>query len=176
MKIYVYLLALLCSFSAVAKEGGGKIAVIDMERLMSESLAYKSVQSAMEKQNAKYQSEIKVYETKILDLDKEISQNPKKLSTEQLSKLKADLEKKEVEAQKILQKRRMSLENAMVKAIENIKNELFVINENLAKENSLQVILPKSQTLYSAENIDYTNVVLEKINLKLPTLEVKFED
>lgn len=168
--------AIFITCTALAHATSQNIGVVDMDRIMSESLAAKKIQTVLEQQNTKYQNELKTYETKIMGMYKEINENPNKLSASKLDQLKKDLEAQENDAQKLLQKRRLSLENAMGKAMEKIKTELFGINKVIAQENDLSLMLPSSETLYSDAKIDYTNKVLEQLNTKLPTIDVKFEE
>lgn len=152
------------------------IAVVDIDRAINESSAYISLQSTLEKQNLIYQKELKDYETKIMALDKEITQNPNKLDQNQLKKLREELSKFEIEAQKIIQERRVSLDNIFSKAMEQIKVSLFNITAKIAKDQNIQLILPKSQTLYNANSIDITNQVVQILNKNLKTVDVQLKE
>ncbi len=152
------------------------IAIVDIDRAINESSAYISLQSTLEKQNLIYQKELKDYETKIMALDKEITQNPNKLDQNQLKKLREELSKFEIEAQKIIQERRVSLDNIFSKSMEQIKVLLFNITAKIAKEQNIQLILPKSQTLYNANSIDITNQVVQILNKNLKTIDVQLKE
>jgi Skp family chaperone for outer membrane proteins len=53
---------------------------------------------------------------------------------------------------------------------------LFDIISNIAKEQNIQLVLPKSQTLYNTNSIDITNQVLQALNNKLKTVDVRFKE
>jgi Skp family chaperone for outer membrane proteins len=172
--ILLILLILILPTESWAKNA--EIAIVDIDRAINESSAYISLQSTLEKQNLTYQKELKDYETKIMALDKEITHNPNKLDQNQLKKLREELSKFEIEAQKIIQERRVSLDNIFSKSMEQIKVSLFNITAKIAKEQNIQLILPKSQTLYNANNIDITNQVIQILNKNLKTVDVQLKE
>ncbi len=151
------------------------IAIVDIDEVISNSLVYKDLQITLNNQNLKYQEELKSHETKIVTLDKEVSLNPNNLDNDQIAKLKKELGQYEIEAQKMAQKKRISLDNAFSKAMEYIKTELLNIMSNVAKEKNLQLLLPKSQILYNSDNVEITNVILQLLNKNLYHINVKFE-
>jgi Skp family chaperone for outer membrane proteins len=173
---FVLLVIIILILPTIAWAKHSNIAIIDIDKAINESMVYISLQSTLEKQNLKYQQELKGYETKIMALDKEIGQNSNKLSQEQLKKLKTELSQSEIEAQKVIHEHRISLDNAFSKAIEKIKISLFDIISNIAKEQNIQLVLPKSQTLYNTNSIDITNQVLQALNNKLKTVDVRFKE
>ncbi len=173
---FVLLVIITLILPTIAWAKDNNIAIVDIDKAINESAVYISLQSILEKQNLKYQQELKDYETKIMALDKEISQNPNKLNQDQLKKLKTELSQFEIEAQKIIQKHRISLDNAFSKSMEQIKTSLFDITAKVAKEQNIQLILPKSQTLYNTNNIDITNQVLQTLNKNLKTVDIEFQE
>lgn len=172
----IFILIIALPFCAIAKDSDPRIGVVDIDRVINDSSVYKALQVSIEKQNSKYQEELKSYESKIIALDKEISQTPSILPQEQIDKLKVELAQYETEAQKMVQKRRMSLDNAFSKAMEQIKSELFAITTRLAQEKNLQLLLPKSQILYNNAHIEFTEQALLLLNTSLPNVNVVFEE
>lgn len=153
-----------------------KLAIIDIDKVIGESLVYKNLQSKMEKKNAGYQNELKQHEDKIIKMDAEIVHNTQKLSNEELQKKKVDLERQEVEAQQLLQKRRNTLESAFAGAMDKIRHELHAITSEIAKKERISVFFPKSQTIYSADSVDYTNVIIKQLNEKIKDVDVTFAE
>lgn len=173
---FTLLITFILMFPAVAGAKNANIAIIDVDKAINESIVYTSLQSILEEQNLKYQQELKGYEIKIMALDKEIGQNPNKLNQNQLKKLKAELSQFEIEAQKVIHKHRISLDNAFSKAMEKIKISLFDIISKIAKEQNIQLILPKSQTLYNTVSLDITKQVLQALDNNLTTVDVSFQE
>ena len=173
---FVLLVIITLILPTIAWAKDSSIAILDIDKAINESVVYTSLQSTLEKQNLKYQQELKNYEAKIIALDKEIGQNPNKLNQDQLKNLKTELSQFEIEAQKIIQEHRINLDNAFSKAMEQIKASLFDITAKIAKEQNIQLILPKSQTLYNTNNIDITNQVLQTLNKNLKTVDIKFQE
>jgi Skp family chaperone for outer membrane proteins len=174
-KILLFLVLLICT-TKISFAKGINVAIIDIDQVISDSSVYKSLQNSLQTQNLKYQQELSSYETKIMALDKEISQNPNNLNQEQIDKLKAELSQFEIEAQKMIQKRRIILDNAFSKAMEQIKTSLFDIIKKFAKEKNIQLILPKSQTLYNIDSIELTAETLRLLNTSIQSINVKFEE
>ena len=77
----------------------------------------------------------------------------------------------QVEKQNKLRKLEGVLQNARNEILENVKPIL----EELSKEFGVTVILEKNSVLLSANNMDLTDDIIQKLNKKLPKIKVSLD-
>ena len=149
-----------------------KIAIIDTEVIMKESLAGKSLIKQLSKiddSNKKYFLE---YEKK-LKLEKEkISSQINILSKEEYDKkvliLNEDFKKYQDEVRDKLKLTKSKRD----KALKKILSELNVLLSNYSNENELTFIIDQKNIIIGQTNLNITNRIIEILNLKLKKISL----
>jgi len=149
----------------------GAIAVVDIDKVITNSVAYKKFKIGWEKNNIKYQSEIASYEKKMIDLDREINSRSESGELKEISKLKVQLSEYEMMIQKLVEKRKNILDRSFSNAISQIKTHMIKLIEDYSKKNSIEIVVSKSQTIYSDAQHDITDEVLKSLNKELNYIE-----
>jgi Skp family chaperone for outer membrane proteins len=156
-------------------EEAATIATVNYQLLMSSSTAAKSAHEQIETKMKSMQSEIgkkdETFQKEHQDLEKQRSV----LSKDAFEQKKRGFTDKVTSAQKEVQSKRAMLDGASERAGNEIQKAITDIIAEMAKEKGFAVALPTSQILYADSKLDITNEVLEKLNKKLPKVDVKFE-
>lgn len=143
-----------------------KVVVIDIDYVIRKSNSYQSLKTALDKQHREYQREIAEYENEIIQLDKKIATEKNKLTENELSTLKNDLNKREIKIQRLVQQRRISLDESHSKQLEKIKLALLEIIQDESQKNGYQIILSRMNIVYNIPELDISDTILKKFNEK----------
>lgn len=143
----------------------GKIVVLDFDYVIGNSNTYKDLKAKTDEQHARYQREIATYESQIIELAKKI-ENDKTLDEKELTVLRNDLNQREMKIQKILQQRRLSINETHAKKINDLRSTLLDIAKEEAKKNGYMAILSKSTVIYNIDSLDISDKILDILNKK----------
>lgn len=151
------------------------IVVVDVERIVLESLSGKDLTKKFEDKMDKFQ---KKFSSKEADFQKEKESLEKKqaiLSKEAFEKEAKAFQAKAMELQKLAQSERISIENAKMLAMDQIDVAAKEITRDLAKEREFLVVSPIAAILFYDDKIDITEEILTRLNKKITkvTFEVK---
>ena len=144
-----------------------KIAIIDTELIMKESLAGKSLIKQLSKIDNGNKKYFLKYETKLKEEKKKISAQINILSKEEYDKkvsiLNKDLKKYQEEVQNkiVLTKSKRDL------AIKKILSELNIILSQYSNENKLTFVIDQKNIVIGRSDLNITNQILKLIDLKL---------
>ena len=150
-----------------------KIAYIDIDFLLNQSLAGKSITKKLETQNSKDIEKFKITEKKLIDVEKKIISQKNILSQDEFKKKINELKNKF----KAFNEHRAN----SLKLLNEIKNkstsillkEINPLIENYAKENTIDIILPKSNILIAKSELEITDQILELLNEKIKEIIIK---
>lgn len=159
--------------SAAAQFPAAVIAVVDIERIMKESAAGKSIRSQLDTRRASYQQQVEADEKKLRDAEQALIQQRATLTAEQFDVKRREFETQARTAQQRVQERARSLEAVFAEALGTIKQNVAQIVADLAKARGVTVVIDKSQVIVVESTLDITTSVLEQLNRKLPRLEVR---
>lgn len=148
------------------------VAVIDMARIRGESLAIKDIARQIEEYRTSFRDEIQKEEEALREANKELNRQRSILSPEAFTEERLKFETKLAEVQRRVQELRRDLDKSRAGAMNELQGTLNRVVADLAKEQSLILIVRRDQTVLVATNLDITGLVLDRINKALPTIEV----
>lgn len=166
--------ALLYAPMAHAEESN-LIAVVNIQKIMQESTAAKSANEQLEGKQKSFQNELNKKDEALQKEDKELAKQRGVLSKEAFEEKTRTFRNKVTEIQKEVQSKKALLDSAYSRALNDIQKIVTEIIADLAKEKGFAVAIPTSQILYADNKLDISDAVLERLNKKLPKLDVKFE-
>lgn len=154
----------------------GRIMVIDVQRVLQESLAARSVQKQLEAQRAKFQAEISAKEKLLNDADNELKElrNTNK-DAETLPEREQQLRQKFMAMERDVQSKRHALDEAFTSSMGQVRAALLNNVADLAKSRGIQAVLLKQQALWYDPALDVTDAVLAKLNAQLTNVPVKID-
>ena len=162
--------------AAAAGSATPAIAVVNMQAVMRESTAAKSVREALEAKQKAYQAELSKKEDELRKEEQSIAKQKGVLSKAAFDKKVADFRKKTVDIQKEVQAKKGALDGAAEQALNDIQKVVNEILTDLAKEKGFLIALHSTQTLYYDATLDISSDVQEALNKKLTKVDVKFDE
>ena len=148
------------------------IVFLDMDFILTNSLAGKNINEQIDKINENKITELNKIEELIREKDKEISNQKNILSEDQL-KIKVENLKNEVQDyQTKVQNNRKEISDLRIKATGKLLTNLKPILAEYAKEKSISLILQKKDVIIGKNNLNITNEIMEIFNGKVKKIDL----
>lgn len=160
---------------AQAAKISAALAIVDVQRVLSESNAGKSARKALDERRQVFEKELEQQKQELRKAEEELRRQQSILSPEALEQRRRTLEKRFSEVRRQTEERRGLLNKAMNRAMVKLRTEMGKAVAQVMKEKSLEMALPRSAVLIFDERLNITAEVLTRLNKQLPTLEIKLE-
>ncbi len=144
------------------------LAIIDVQKILRDSIAVKSLSKEIEAQRGKYQGELREKEKKLRNADQELTRQRSVLTAEAFAKKRKELEQQVTTVQREIQERRKNLDQLFTKGMNQVQNELLKVAKKIAEERDLDLILSKATVVIVKPKFDITNEALRRLNANLP--------
>jgi outer membrane protein len=171
-------LALFMAGMVVAFPGAAradiKIAVVDFQRILTESKAGQGLQKQLDAQQKAYQDEVAQQEKTLRATQEQLSKEPDsaKSSSEFIQK-KADFEKKVFDAQQATKNKREALEKTANAAINDLRGQAGQVVGAMAEKEKYGLVLNRSTVLMAEKSLDITDAVLKQLDAKVTKIDLK---
>lgn len=177
IQLFISVIALIISLFVGYKFVGyqpqnTKAAIIDSDKVINESLALQNIQQQIKEQNSRLQQEFESELEKLKPSKEEfelLSEEAKKEKTEQFNK-------HTVNTRDNYAKKMLHLEESYRDAIESVFNKIKEVAKKTAEKNNIDLVLfisKKNQVLYSMDEVDLSDMVLNNINKEIPEFALK---
>lgn len=160
---------------SLADTPGNMIAIVNIQQIMRDSTAAQNVREQLESKQKTFQSELSKKEEDLQKEDQELSKKRSVLSKAAFDEKANKFRAKATDLQKEVQAKKAILDGSFERSIGEIQKSVTDIIGDMAKEKGFTIAIPTSQILYGDTKYDITTEVLNRLNQKLPKLEVKFE-
>lgn len=148
------------------------VAVIDYQRLMRESAAAVSIRAQVESRRDGYEAQLLAERERLAEADRALDQERDKLSTEAYRDKRRAFEGEVAALQRLVQERRSELDEASGAAFQKVRDAVVEIIGDLGNAYEFNVVLPRSQVLVFAPEIDLTAEVMAALNARLPDVRI----
>ena len=136
------------------------------------AVAVKAIRAQLSGYLDVYRTDTQKEEQDIRTAQEELGRKRQILTPEGYAEERKKLEERLAEAQDRVQRRRQALERVNNEAMEQVKETLEKIVAELANERQLTLILRKDQVVFTAPAIEITDEVLQRIDVRLPTVRI----
>lgn len=164
----------LLAISPAHAEELKSIGIVNIQKIMRESKAASSVSAQLKNKQKAFQSELDAKEKALQQEDQALAKQRTTLSQEEFSKKAQAFMQKATSARQEIQNKRAQLDKGISGALSKIQETTLAIVQDVAKEKNLDLVISSAQVLYSNDNMDITNEVLNRLNSKLPNVSVSF--
>lgn len=151
------------------------IAVVDVQRVLTEAKASKSVQPEIDNLRKDFQNNVRDEERALREAEQQLAQQRAILSPEAFAQKRREFADKASEAQRQVQERRKSLDKAFNATRNVIIQNLALVTQEIARERKLNIVLDKKFTFMSANSLDITSDVIARLDKKLPRVKIEVE-
>ena len=170
VKIFVVTFLLLIYTHASAEQ---KVAYLDMKFVLNNSKAGKGAQDFLQKSFKENQKNFLDKENALKKEESDLLAQKTILTKEEYQKKSDNLRKKVIDYQS---QRRLSLEKITTQRAEARKKLLEILDpimKTYTEENNISLVIDKKDVLVGNTDLDITNIIVKKLNKKLPSLSIK---
>ncbi len=151
-----------------------KIAVVDVQYILANSLAIKDLRRQIELITQDLHTQMTNKELELKKNEESLIGMKGKIPSAQSEKESIGFNKKVSEAQKYAQQQKIKLEKVNSEGILKVHNATVETIKEVCKRRSCSIVLPSSQLLYADPELNITTDVLEMLNKKISTIKVYF--
>jgi len=148
------------------------LAVIDIEAIRRNALVVKDVRDQVAKYRNAFQTDIKKEEEALRTANQELARQRTILSPDAFAQKRRQFEKRLADVQRLVQKRKRDLSTVRTEAMRKVQRVLAKIVTTLAKERKINLVVNRDAVVYRTDDLDFTKVVLERLDKKMPKLKV----
>ncbi|MBN8827590.1 MAG: OmpH family outer membrane protein [Sphingobacteriia bacterium] len=168
----IILTLILITGSAEAAVNAANYIVMDIEKVIYNSNAAQDVRKKLEQVKNKFQQEIEQKEQKLKAEEDILKKEQQKLSPEAFEKKVRDFQTRIAELQRGIQIKRGKLEESYEKALNQINEEAGKIIVEIAQEKKADLVLPTSQILFAAEDLNMSEELAKRLNKRISKVNV----
>jgi Skp family chaperone for outer membrane proteins len=150
-------------------------AVLDVEKIVKESVAMVDIQKKVTKKQEEYQKEVNAKQKELEAEQKKLEGKKTVLASDAFEKEMKKFEGKVDQLKELVDKKQNSLKKASVDAMGKVNDDIKTIIAELSKEKSLDLIVPAGQTLFYKDEMDVSAEILKRLNKKVTKVNVNFE-
>ena len=149
------------------------ITVVNIDKISSKALVVKNIESQINAIVHNNQLEMFAKEKNFKKLEQDLIAKKGKIDKSTFEKEVLALNELSHKLQQENQKLKASLDKSIRLAKEKLHNEIDAIIRELAVAKNISFVLSSNHSLYYAANFDMTDEVLNKLNAKLKTIDLK---
>lgn len=155
-----------------ASQAAPNIAVIDVQRILQQSLAYKSIRPQMTALKKEFEQKFRTAEGELRSTNKDLQRERTILSPDAFAQRQRDFRKRVDTVQRDMQAVNRLLDRALSNSVGKIQLMAREITATIAKEKNLDLIFSNSAITFAAPRLDLTDLVLDRLNKRLPSVKV----
>ncbi|ACI98613.1 OmpH family outer membrane protein [Rhodospirillum centenum] len=149
------------------------IAIVDAQGLLSASSAWRSIQQQLTALQQDFQAEMNAQITRLRSLEQDLAKQRQTQSAEEFDRARKQFEQEVAESRQHAQERARILDTALNDAKEKLLDMLGQVVRDVAKERGIVLVLHREAVLYRGDpSLDLTDVVLQRLNARLPQVTV----
>lgn len=150
-----------------------KIGVVDVQKVLRDSKAAKSIRPEFDKMRKAFQKQVSEQEQQLRQAEQELTRQRAILAPEAFSQKRRAFSQEARQAQNSVKERRRQLDRAFNDTKNEILKNLVVVAQQVAEAKKLNMLLEKRFVFLSAKTMDVTNEVIARLDKRLPKLAVK---
>lgn len=160
---------------AAAAAPVSKIAVVDVQGLVADSKAGKSIQAQIQKQRESFQAEFSSLEKELGELQKKLNDEKADQNSKEFQAKRKEFETKMANANNLVQKRRQSLEKGAADAVLELRKEIVKIVADIADKEKYTIVISRQDVILVEKDMDITGKVLAELDKKLSDVKLKLD-
>lgn len=149
------------------------VAVVDMQRVLVESAAGRSIQTQLEGERRKIRDQVSKLDDELKTGENELRRQRSVMSPDAVNQQAQALQRKQADAQRLVQDRQEAFSKGQNDAVNVVGDNMKDIVQQISAERHIGLVVRKEVVLsMSDKNMDITDDVIQRLNTKLPTVTV----
>lgn len=149
------------------------IAVINMDRILAESEVGKDISKQVDVIRKKYQATIDEKQTELKTEEQALARQRTVLSQQAFAEKQREYQEKRLAAQQYVQQISRSADGAVNRALNEVRQTVATILSEMQQEFGFTLVFDSSQVLFGVNQQDLSEVVLKRLNERLPKMPVQ---
>lgn len=149
-----------------------KIGVIDIDQIRRDAAAVKDARAQIAKYHTAIQADIQKEEAALREANQELARQRNVLSPEAFTEERRKFEQRLVDVQRKVQERSQEMDDIQNDVMRRMNEAMAEVVIDIAKEQGFGLILRLDQSVFAGEPLLITQVVLDRLNKKLPSIKV----
>lgn len=152
---------------------GAVIAVVDLGRVVRDSLAGKSIRSQTDQQQTSYQTEIQEFQSELEKARQELTRQQVILSPEAFNRNRQAYEQRARELQTTVQQRKQELDQRFGLGMRVVEGEVVKILRELATERGINLVLNAARggvIVFAESALVITDDVVNRLNERMQAI------
>lgn len=149
------------------------IAIVDTQKLMSESKAAKSIQRQGIALRKKYQNEIESIEKDLKKSEAALVKASKGKSKDDFLKKQKTFQESVLESKKTVAELNQKMDKAVGNALKKLKDEIIDVVEDIADDKEYDMVLSNTNVLVVSDKMDITDRVMKALNSEVSSISVR---
>lgn len=158
---------------AVAAAAVVKIAVVDFDRLLNESVAAKAAEQKLTEARKSLLKELQEKEKAISNDAAALRKEKAKLKPEEFKEKAKAFEEELLKTRKELAKQKEDLDRSLAVATGNLRKEVLKIVAEIADKEKYSLVLSSQNVVIAEKSMDITAEVLNKLNASVKEVSLK---
>lgn len=151
------------------------LAVVDVEGILSQSKAAKSIQRQVDDKRKDFLSDVKEREDALRSEQKEIESQRSDLSKEELMEKAQKFEKQRIKAKSEIHEKKGKLDKAYAEAMQKLTKTIYDVCKEIADEKEIDLVITRQNIIVGNLSLDITKEVLDRMNRELPELKLSIK-
>lgn len=152
------------------------IAVLDVNKILSDSKAAKALNEQMEKLRVKYETEISKKEEALRAEEKQLTEQQTKMKEADLEKRKKAFEASVADLQKSVMVQQNQLNQGGQEAMDKIRESVLKISKDIAATKGYKYVQPAAAFLHFDPADDITTETITRLDKDLPEVKVVIKE
>lgn len=152
-----------------------KIGVVDVQALIATSKAGKNIQEQLDKHRDSFKAEFAKLEKDLDATRKKLEDDKANQNTPEFAAKRKDFETRMMNAQKLVQQKRMTLDKGAGDAILQLRKAIVKAAADVADKNKYTLVVTRDNVVLAEKEMDITDKVMEQLNKDLPSVKVKLD-
>ena len=163
----------LAAAPAAAEFPRTAVMIVDTNRVMRDAKVMASIAEQIGKIRDRYREELTARETKLRLEDRTLADQRSVLAPDAYDRKLKDLREKLVALKEEARKRGVALDRARSEAELRVRQSLFAVVRDLAKEQGANIVIQKSALVWAdEEGMERTEEALRRLDTALPSVEI----
>ena len=172
MKNFLQIFVIIFFFNSYSLSEENKIVYIDMDLLVSKSLAGKSINDQIKSQNKNNLEKFKKIESDIKKEDEDISNKKNILSEDEYKKMVSQLNKK-IKNYRVMVSENVDKNNKLkISATKKLIKKLNPILSEYSEKNSISIILQKRDIIIGKNSLNITDDIIKILDENVKEIKI----
>lgn len=167
-------LALFCVASPALAQTA--IAVVDLQKIMTDAKVAQSVQTQVQTYRDKFQAEVTKMEEDLREAQKTLSAPDNGLTAEQLNTQKQDFERNLANTRNVVEKKKRALDEGFNAAMEKLRADIIKVVAAISDEKGYQLVLTRENVVLVEKSIDITEDVMARLDSQAQEIKVEVKE